>query len=73
MLKEKNTKHTEVLNWISDVNPQTSYQDIRERTGVADRYKDCGEWLLETPEFRYWSSTTVAEFDMVLWLRGTGK
>jgi len=72
-MKEKNTKNIEVLNWISDADHRTSYRGLSEKTGVDERYKDCGEWLLKTLEFQDWSSNEVTEGDRVLWLCGTGE
>ena len=72
-MKEKSTKHIEVLNWISDVDHRASYKGLSEKTGVDDRYKNSGEWLLENPKFKAWSSNNVSELDRVLWLCGTGE
>ena len=38
-----------ILNWLSPLDPKSRHQDIRER-----RVENIGEWLLQTEEFRSW-------------------
>jgi len=40
---------SQLLTWLSPLNPGSRHQDIQER-----RVNDIGEWLLETEEFRKW-------------------
>ena len=40
---------SDILAWLSPLNPKLRHQDIRER-----RVDDVGEWLLKTEEFRSW-------------------
>ena len=38
-----------ILNWLSPLDPKSRHQDIQER-----RIENIGEWLLQTEEFRSW-------------------
>ncbi|RPB00964.1 hypothetical protein L873DRAFT_719608 [Choiromyces venosus 120613-1] len=40
---------SEILAWLSPLEPQTRHQDIRTR-----RVNGVGSWLLQTEEFRSW-------------------
>jgi len=40
---------SEILAWISSLEPQTRHYDIRTR-----RIDEVGEWLLQTEEYRNW-------------------
>jgi len=41
----------QIREWLSPLKPQQRHQDLR-----ADRLDGVGNWLLETSEFRKWSS-----------------
>ena len=40
---------SEILAWLSPLEPQRRHHDIRTR-----RVKDVGDWLLQTEEYRNW-------------------
>ena len=42
---------SDVLAWLSPLNPKARHQDIRDR-----RVGNVGEWLLQTEEFRSWNA-----------------
>ena len=41
----------EILSWLSPLEPQRRHKDIRTR-----RVDEVGDWLLQTEEYRNWSS-----------------
>ena len=44
---------SEILAWLSPLEPQSRHEDIRTR-----RIAEVGEWLLHTEEYRKWSGGT---------------
>ncbi|KAJ5678666.1 Ankyrin repeat-containing protein [Penicillium macrosclerotiorum] len=64
-------QHGKVKKWISDYRPETAHNDALERTGVDQKYRTCGQWLLNTPQFKDWSSAEPTSDSRFLWLRGT--
>lgn len=60
-----------VKNWISEYRPEQAHDDALRRTGVALKYRTCGQWLLDDPKFKEWSSPKPASDRRILWLRGT--
>ena len=42
---------SDVLAWLSPLNPKLRHQDIRD-----SRVENVGEWLLQTEEFRSWQA-----------------
>jgi len=71
-LKERFAKRKDILEWLSDVDPLMAHEQILQRTHVADRYQQCGEWLLKKKTFENWSSSDYSKEYSVLWLHGTG-
>ena len=60
-----------VKNWIWKDGPEQAHDDALRRTGVALKYRTCGQWLLDDPKFKDWSSPEPASDRRILWLRGT--
>jgi len=48
---ETSGEDDKIREWLSPLKPQQRHQDLR-----ADRLDGVGNWLLETSEFRKWSS-----------------
>jgi len=63
----------DILEWLSDIDPLVAYEGMLQRTHIADRYQQCGGWLLDTRIFKEWASSEFSEDYSILWLRGTGK
>jgi hypothetical protein len=63
-------RNGEILQWISPTDPLSMHEGVLDRTKIKAEYANCGEWLLEKPEFRNWDSED--NNDQVLWLYGTG-
>jgi len=52
-------ERSDILAWLSPLDPKSRHQDIRER-----RVEYIGKWLLETEEFRSWCADSGGnEFD----------
>jgi len=52
-------QRSEILAWLSPLEPRLRHQDIRTR-----RVDDVGDWLLQTDQFRNWCDVTGQdEFD----------
>jgi len=52
-------QRSEILAWLSPLEPRLRHQDIRTR-----RVDDVGDWLLQTDQFRSWYDVTGEdEFD----------
>ena len=52
-------QRSEILAWLSPLEPRLRHQDIRTR-----RVDDVGDWLLQTDQFRNWcDATSQDEFD----------
>jgi hypothetical protein len=69
--KMKIDQHGKVKKWVSEYNPEQAHDDILQRTGVALKYRTCGQWLLDDPRFTDWSSPETTSDCRILWLRGT--
>jgi hypothetical protein len=61
-----------IKKWISDYHPEVAHNDNLERTGVDRKYRDCGQWLLNSQEFTFWVPKEPLSDNRVLWIRGTG-
>jgi hypothetical protein len=66
-------QNKKIKNWISDYQEKAAHLDILSRTQVDERYQNCGEWLVTSPQFIKWSSTSYDLERYVFWLRGTGQ
>ena len=44
-------ENPEIMKWLSSLDPRVRHHDVR-----TDRVDGVGNWLLETSEFREWSS-----------------
>jgi len=66
-------KRQDILRWLSDVNPLEVHEQVLQKTHVADRYQNCGVWLLDTNKFRKWFSNRYLKEHSILWLHGTGR
>jgi len=42
-------KRSEILSWISPLEPQKRHHDVRKR-----RFSGIGDWLCDTPDFQKW-------------------
>ncbi|KAK0124782.1 hypothetical protein ONS96_008663 [Cadophora gregata f. sp. sojae] len=61
-----------VKKWVWNFRPEQAHDDALERTGVALKYRACGQWLLDNETFKTWASTSKVESDgQIIWLRGT--
>jgi hypothetical protein len=69
--KMKIDQYGKVKKWISDYQPKVAHNDALERTGVGQKYRTCGQWLLDDPKFIAWSSRQPTPDCQILWLRGT--
>lgn len=59
-----------ILEWIWNENPYDVHREIRNKAGVDDSYALCGEWLINSEEYRSWDESNGVQ---VFWLCGTGK
>lgn len=66
-------KRKDILQWISEVIPLEAHEQVLQKTHVADRYQNCGEWLLSTDIFQKWASNSSLKEYSILWLHGTGR
>ncbi|KAF8857268.1 ankyrin [Acephala macrosclerotiorum] len=64
-------QHGKVKKWISEYRPEQAHDDALQRTGVVQKYRTCGRWLLDDPKFTDWSSPEPTSDCRILWLRGT--
>jgi hypothetical protein len=71
--KMESDQHAKVKKWISEYRPEQAHDDALQRTGVAQKYRTCGQWLLDDARFTSWSSPELTPNCQILWLRGTGK
>ncbi|XWX01232.1 hypothetical protein V2A60_009258 [Cordyceps javanica] len=69
--KLKIDEHRKIKTWLSDYHPDDGHYNALKRTGVDQKYRTCGQWLLDTQAFKTWSSIDAAHGQSVLWLRGT--
>ena len=65
-------QNAKIKKWVSEIRPEQAHDDALDRTQVARKYRDCGQWLLDHDSFKNWSSSAKEETDCrILWLRGT--
>jgi len=69
--KMKSDEYGKVKQWIFKDGPEQAHEDALQRTGVAEKYRNCGQWLLDDPKFTSWSSPKPTSDCQILWLRGT--
>jgi len=55
----------QIRSWLSPLEPNNRHQGVR-----TDRFDGIGEWLLETGEFREWSSGEGGSDKAVLFCHG---
>jgi hypothetical protein len=68
--KMESDQNGKAKKWISEYKPEQAHDDALKRTGAL-KYRTCGRWLLDAPEFTDWSSPEPASDRRILWLRGT--
>jgi hypothetical protein len=64
-------QHGKIKKWISEYKQDEVHLAAQQKTKVDTKYRNCGQWFLDSNEFNDWSSGKPGK--EVLWFRGTSK
>ena len=67
-------QNAELLHWISANSATRMHELVKDLNRVNKAYQGCGEWLIDSQNFKQWSTECRVEQKVkILWLCGTGQ